>query len=230
MTRGRAALVVLISSLAATAHAQSMTFTPPRFLKGVLAPLPPPTVVGGGEVLIEATVDRTGRLTRPIIIRGTAPYTQMVLDAVAGWRFDPARAAGPDGREDAVDAPIAIAAVYRPPILLNAPTLGEAPNEWSRPSSEVAYPLSMATPNSPPQARDSGVVLLEVTLNEAGRIAGTRGIDSTGGFEGAAQAAIASWTFRGASYRARPVPASVYVFFGFQSPVAPPPPRPVPQR
>src|SRR5918993_1261592 len=72
--------------------AQPGKFTPPRLLKAELSALPSPMVVGGGEVLVEAIVDRAGRLTRPIVLRGTPPYTQLVLDAIAMWRFEPARA------------------------------------------------------------------------------------------------------------------------------------------
>ncbi len=56
-----------------------------------LPPLPAPNVAGGGEVLIEAIVDRRGALTRPVILRATPPYTQLVLDAIAPWQFEPAR-------------------------------------------------------------------------------------------------------------------------------------------
>jgi Gram-negative bacterial TonB protein C-terminal len=227
-TRGAAAALTL--GVAAATYAQSLKFTPPRLLKAEVSALPAPTVVGGGEVLIEATVDRAGTVTRPIVLRGTPPYTQMVLDAVATWRFDPARASGPDGRESAVDVPVAIAAVYRPPILLNAPTLGEPPKDWSKPSGDVAYPLSMTMPNYPPPARDGGVTLLEVTLNEAGAITDARVIGSAGGFESASREALAKWRFKGGSYRARPVPATAYVLFGFSPPIGLAPPPPIPPK
>jgi TonB family protein len=115
---------------------------------------------------------------------------------------------------------------------MNAPTIGEPPKDWSKPSSELAYPLSMAMPNYPPQARDGGVVLLEVALNEAGAVTETRGIASTGGFDSAAREALAKWRFRGGSYRARPVPATAYVLFGFPQPVVSSPRLPLspPQR
>ena len=74
-------------------------------------------------------------------------------------------------------------------------------------------------PNYPPQARDGGVVLFEVALNEAGGVTDTRGVVSTGGFESASREALAKWRFRGGSYRARPVPTTAYVLFGFRPPV-----------
>jgi hypothetical protein len=225
----RVGAAALVLGIATVAYAQPPKFTPPRLLKAELSVLPASTILGGGEVLIEATVDRTGALTRPIILRGTPPYTQMVLDAASRWRFEPARVVGADGIETTVDMPVAIGAVYRAPILMNAPTVGEPPKDWSKPSGDVAYPISIEMPNYPPQARDGGVVLLEVSLNEAGGVTETRGIASTGGFESASREALARWRFKGGSYRARPVPSTAYVLFGFRPPVGAlpqPPPKP----
>ncbi|HET9466913.1 MAG TPA: energy transducer TonB [Vicinamibacterales bacterium] len=218
MIRTCAVAATLVLSVVAAASAQSMKFTPPRLLTAELSSLPAPNIAGGGEVLIEVTIDRSGALRHPIILRGTPPYVQMVLDAVSLWRFEPARIVGPDGMESTVDMPVTISAVYRPPVLANTPTIGEPVRDWSRPSVEVAYPLSVEMPNYPAQARDGGVVLLEVALNEAGAVTDTRDIVSTGGFESASREALARWRFKGASYRARPVPSTAYVLFGFRPP------------
>jgi TonB family protein len=218
MMRASIALAVLALSAAAGVSAQRLEFTPPRLLNAELSPLPAANVAGGGEVIVEAIVDRTGKVTRPTVVRGTPPYTNMVLEAVVRWQFQPARVRGLDGADTAVEMPVAIAAIYRAPAL-NAPTLGEAPKDWSKPSSDVAYPLSMEMPSYPPQARDGGVVLLEVALNDVGAITGIRGIASTGGFESASREAITKWRFRGGSYRARQVATTAYVLFGFRAPV-----------
>lgn len=222
----KAVVAALAVSAATAAYAQSPKFTPPRLLKAELSTLPAPTASGGGEVLIEAIVDRNGVLGRPIILRGTPPYTQLVFDAIATWRFAPARIAGADGLETAVEMPVSIGAAYRAPILMNAPTIGEPPKDWSKPSVDVAYPLATAMPNYPPQARDGGIVLLEVSLSEAGAVTETRSVGSIGGFEDVSRQALASWRFRGASYRARPVPSTAYVLFGFREPVGPMSPTP----
>ena len=224
------AVAALALGVATTGYAQSEKFIPARLLRAELATLPVTTTVGGGEVLIEAIVDRNGVLTRPIILRGTPPYTQLVFDAIAKWRFTPARTVGLDGVETTVEMPVSIGAAYRAPILLNGPTLGETPKDWSRPSVDVAYPLATAMPNYPADARDGGVVLLEVTVNEAGAVIDTRSVASTGAYESVSRDALASWRFRGASYRARPVPSTAYVLFGFREPVAPVMFRPEPSK
>ena len=230
MIAARVVVATLAFGAATTSYAQRPAFTPPRLVKAELPTLPAPTVVGGGEVIIESSVDRNGRLSRPIILRGTSPYTQMVLDAIASWRFEPARAVDSGGNEVLVEVPVTIGAIYRPPVLMNTPTIGEPPRDWSKPSGEAAYPVSTEMPNYPPQARDGGVVLLEVALNESGAVTGTRAISSTGGFESASRDAVAKWRFKGGSYRARPVPATAYVLFGFAPPVVSSPQSSPPKR
>ncbi len=232
MRRTHVVIAVLALGAAAAVSAQRLTFTPPRLLTADLTPLPAPTIIGGGEVLIEATIDRTGRVIRPNVLRGTPPYTNMVLDTLTTWRFEAASVRSVDGRDESVDMPVVIAAVYRAPVLMNAPTIGEVPKDWSKPSGDVAYPIAMEMPNYPPTARDGGVVLLEVKLNEAGAMTDTRGVASVGGFDSAARDALAQWRFRGAMYRSRPVPSTAYVLFGFRQPVVSSPrlPAPPPQR
>jgi TonB family protein len=227
-TRAKAALAALAIGAAVGVSAQRPAFTPPRLLNAELPPLPAPTIVGGGEVIIEATVDRSGRLIRPNVLRGTPPYTNMMLDAVTTWRFAPASVRSVDGKDEAVDTPVTIAALYRPPVLMNAPTIGEPPKDWSKPSAEVAYPIAMEMPNYPPNARDEGVVLLEVKLDEAGAVTDTRGVASVGGFDSAARAAVSQWRFKGGTHRWRPVPTTTYVLFGFRSPVVSSPRLPLP--
>lgn len=207
---------------------QTPRFVSPRLTAAELPPLPAPTVAGGGEVLIEAVVDRRGAITRPQVLRATPPYTQFVLDAITRWRFEPARDIDFKGLETTVEMPITVLAIYRPPVLLNAPTVGEPPKDLMKPSEDVAVATSAVAPLFPPNARDGGVVLYEIALDEGGRVTGTRDVVSAAGFEGVARSALAQFRFRAASYRARPVPATTYVVFGFRAPVGlvPPPPEP----
>jgi hypothetical protein len=218
---------VTVASLAMAVVVSAQTLQKPRFVPPrlkttelpAMPPLPAPTVSGGGEVVIEALVDRRGMVLRPAIVRATAPYTQFVLDALARWQFEPARDIDYKGLETVVDMPITVVALYRPPILMNAATVGEAPKAWSKPSGDAPYPIATVMPNYPPRARAGGVVLFEVSLDEAGVITDARAIGSTQGFESASREALASWRFRGGSYRAKQVPSTAYVLFGFRSPV-----------
>ena len=221
MTR-LAALPVAALALVAVVSAQGLQkpqFFPVRLTSAELPPLPAPNVAGGGEVLIEALVDRRGAVVRPAIVRATPPYTQFVLDVIPKWQFEPARDIDYKGVETTVDVMVTIAAIYRPPVLMNTPTIGEPPRDWSKPSGEAPFPIATMMPNYPPNAQAGGVVLYEIKLDESGKATEARGFGSIGGFESASREALAGWRFRGALYRARPVPSTVYVLFGFRPPV-----------
>jgi hypothetical protein len=219
-------------ALAAFVSAQGLQkprFVPPRIRSAELPPLPSPNIAGGGEVLIEATVDPRGAVIRPAILRATPPYTQFVLDAMARWRFDPARETDYKGLETTVAVPITVLAIYRPPVLLNTPTIGEPTKDLMKPSGDVAMATMTMAPLYPPDARDGGVALYEVTLDEAGRAIETRDVASVSGFDSAARSALAQFQFRPGSHRARAVPATTYVLFGFRPPVGlATPPLPTP--
>jgi hypothetical protein len=171
-------------------------------------------------------------------LRSTPPYTNIVLDAVARWHFTPAQMRT-DGKDVTVNGSVLIAAIYRPPTLMNGPTLGERPRDLANASSNSPYPVSTVVPAFPTQARMGSVLLYEVSLDEVGRIANVRGIGADPGFDSAAKDALIQWKFRGGSVAGRPAASTVYVVFGFASPVigaagqatpvTSPPPPPVPQ-
>ena len=219
-------VIAALAVLSFPVSAQSVRYTPPRLVQTALPAMPAPMVVGGGEVLIEGIVDTRGVPTRIAILRSTPPFTQMVLDAFARWQFEPARVRDEKGVEHAVDAPVTVAARFRPPTLYDGPVAGESARDHLQPSADVAYPLGVPTPAYPPRALDGSTVLFELSLDESGRITSSKSVAMTPGFEGVTRDAVASMRFRGASYRARPVPATAYVIFGFRSPVvgAPTPP------
>jgi outer membrane biosynthesis protein TonB len=203
------------------ASAQIPEFVPPRLVQGSLPAQPAPNVVSGGDVWIEFVVDRTGVATRPVVLRSTPPYTQLVVESVTRWRFNPARMRDEKKNEVSVDSPVVIAAMYRPPAIYDNPTLGEPSKDLNTPSRDVAIPTFTASPTYPIQAVVPGGVLYEVTLNAAGTLTESRVIASDPGFVAAAGEALAKWRFRAAYYRSRPAPATTYVFFGFRLPLVP---------
>jgi hypothetical protein len=125
-----------------------------------------------------------------------------------------------------VEGTVLVAALYRPPTLTNEPTVGEPPRDLAAPSAEAAFPVAMVTPTYPVRAANGlspSVLMYEVSLDERGKITDVRGLVSDPGFDSVARDALLQWTFRSATYRARPAPAVVYVVFGFSVPVLGPP-------
>jgi len=222
MTRLTSAL--LVASVLGIALPAQEAFSPARYLDGPM-PVLPVTAVGGGEVLLELSVDVNGHVQGVTPLRATPPFTDLVSAAVRGWRFlpaevrapEPARADEPEGRMR-VASTVLVAAVYRPPAL-RVPTLGERPGDVATPSQETAFPLTTTVPLYPPHAFNSGVVLLEVRVYRDGTIADVAVVHSAPPFDAAARAAVRQWSFRPARRQGVSVPTLVYVLFGFPVPV-----------
>ena len=187
----RACVLALVLSTAVGAQAPA-PYSPPRIASAALPDVPPPNVIGGGEVLIEALIDRNGQVTRPVLLRSTPPFTQLVLDAISRWRFLPATSLNPKGSQETVEASVLIAALYRPPTLFNGPTAGERPKDVGAASADVAYPAALIAPPYPVKAVNVtfAAVLFEVQLDERGEIRGALPVVADPGFESAARDAV----------------------------------------
>jgi TonB family protein len=212
-------LVVGIASTVVASQGLPGGVTPASFRRGLMPALPA-MALGGGEVVLELTVSNRGGVTAVRTLRSTAPYTDLVVDAVKSWDFTPAQEPidrinrGP-GRP--VESKVTVAAIFRPPSLTLGTTLGEPSKSVAAPSGEAPVPLSTSTPPYPPNARDSGVVLTEVTVNGSGGVTEAVVRQSAPPFDDAALKASREWRFQprrdGREQRA-------YLLFGFQIPVS----------
>lgn len=204
--------------------AQEM-FSPARYSAGAIPALPA-IALGGGQVFVELTVNRDGRVTALTPLRTTPPFTDLVVDAVRDWQFRPAEGdivpepgrTGEPPLRTAVASAVLVAAVFRPPTL-DAPTFGEAPRDIAPASDETAFPRTTVVPPFPPSAFSSSVVLLEARVDRQGAVADATVIRSAPPFDAAAQAAVRQWSFRPARVRGVSVSTFVDIVFGFPVPV-----------
>ena len=218
---------LIVACLGIGLFAQTPSWKPVRFRDGLL-PLTPMQAVAGGEVFVQATVTDAGRVGNVTALRTSPPFTEYVLDAVRGWRFQPAeqtvlRTPG-DPRSmvtEPVEAKAFVGCVFRPPTL-NTPTLGEPPKDVRIASDDVAFPLSIVTPLYPPQANADATVLIEVTVGIDGRVVRAGSLRSTAGFEESALNAARQWTFRPARIHGRLEETFAYLVFAFRRPVTSP--------
>ncbi|HEY7185761.1 MAG TPA: energy transducer TonB [Vicinamibacterales bacterium] len=200
------------------------TFSPARYRSGTVPTLPA-MVVGGGQVMLEVTVNPAGQVATIAPLRTTPPFTDLTAAAVRDWQFVPAEdiavhaQRGQRPSRSAVESKVLVVAVFRPPAL-NAPTLGEPPRDVAAASDEIAFPLTISMPPFPPSAAGGGVVLLEARVDSSGSVSDTTVIHSAPPFDPAARAALAQWRFRSARVHGAPAPMFVYVLFGFPLPVS----------
>jgi hypothetical protein len=177
------------------------------FKQGIL-PAPPRLVVGGGEVLLEVTVETSGAVSEIRTLRATAPYTDLLRGAVKNWMFEPAR------NVDGATAPsrLLVGGSYRPAMAFGSgPTLGDASQEVATASAGVAFPSTTVPASYPPLAFGSSQVLVEFIIAADGTFTAEVAGEADSPFKEAALEAARKWRFRPVG-----APSLAYVVFGFR--------------
>jgi len=188
-----------------------------RFASGkppVLAPL----AANGGFVGLELRVAPSGIVQEAIVVDDSPPFTEEMTKVVRLWKFEPTSIEGAPA-----SARVALVGLFRAPTLLGgAPP---PPKRVSSPSAEIPYPTLTTTPAYPPQALSSGVVMLEVEVDEKGTVADVGILSQDEGFAAAAVEAARQFRFQAAKRDGRPVRSYAVIVFGFPQPVTPVRPR-----
>jgi TonB family protein len=195
--------------------------TPALFESGRLPAIAVNSVeVGGGEVLLEVSVDAKGAISSITPLRDTPPYTGRMVDAVRSWKFTPAEVEIPPARRkpggpatEGVESKVLVAGVFRQPAVIGA-TLGEVPRDVKSASTAIPFPTSVISPTYPPGTMSPGVVLVEVKVDARGVVTDANVRTPAPGFDGAALTAALGWKFK----PARSGPAVAYIVFGFPVP------------
>ena len=174
----------------------------------------PPLAQNGGIVGLELRIAPSGIVQEAIVIDDSPPFTEELRKVVRLWRFEPPAVEGTPA-----PARVAVLGLFRAPTLLGgAPP---DPTRISSPSEEIPYPTSTTTPAYPPQALDSGVVMLEVEVDEKGAVADVEILNQTEGFDAVAVEAARKFRFQPAKLDGRPLRSFAVVIFGFPQPVTP---------
>lgn len=199
----------------------------PADFKGGALPLVPVMAVAGGEVVLEVSVSKAGRVTGVKPLRHTAPFTDALSAAVRAWTFAPAEDAPvpPAGTEpDAstrkpMDSTVLVVGLFRPPALFGV-TLGEPPKDVGAPSGAAPVPMvPLEMPVYPRAALHDGVVMLELDVAAHGAVEGIGIVRSSPAFDQAAIGAASSLIFKPGRVHERPAAAHVYVVAAFRQPV-----------
>ena len=155
-------------------------------------------------------------------MRKTPPFTELLRQAVSGWRFAPAREVlePPEGPA-AIDSKVLVAGFFRPPTLYNAPARGEVPEDAAPPSADVPFPATMVAPLFPPTTYlyMSQAVVIEVEVGAEGKVTSSKVIRKAEGLDAAATDAAKEWRFRPGRRNGKAIPSVAYIVFGFREPV-----------
>jgi len=199
--------------------------TPALFEKGTIPTLSVMSVeVGGGEVLLEVSVDKTGAVTAMTALRETATFTERMTQAVKTWRFKPAEAEVPAVRRkpggpvtEAIDSRVLVAGVFRRPSVIGV-TFGEPIKDVASASTDIPFPTNLVTPPYPPGTMNPGVVLVEVRIDASGGVTEAKIRVPSPGFDSAALSTARQWRFRPAKPAGTAATSVAYIVFGFPVP------------
>jgi TonB family protein len=199
--------------------------TPAVFRSGSIPGLSVASVeVGGGEVLLEVTVDKAGAVAGIKPLRETATFTERMIQSVKTWRFTPAETEIPAARRkpggpdtEPVESKVLVAGVFRKPAVIGV-TLGEPIKDVAAASPEIPFPTSLVAPPFPPGTMSPGVVLVEVRVDASGGVADAKVRVAAPGFDSAALDTARQWKFRAAKLSGAAAPSAAYIVFGFPVP------------
>jgi hypothetical protein len=197
--------------------------TSPRLREGRL-PAQIPQALGGGEVVLELSIDSRGAVTQVERVRVTPPYADLVVNSAAEWRFEPATVML-EGRTIAVAGSVLVVAVFRPASFYAGPAPGVAPQVLGASSPLVPRVESIVMPAYPPKGTGGGIVLVGIEMNSRAETSSYRIVRPASGFDAAALDAVRAWRFGAPQTLDVPDPLFVYAMVGFRAPLAPVTPR-----
>ena len=207
---------LFVAAAVTVGAAGDQTPTSPRLVDGHVEQAIP-RAFGGGEVVLELTVDSAGAVAEVARVRATPPYLDFAVKSVGSWRFTPATAVV-DGRVTAVAAAVLVVAVFRPPLVYAGPAPGPRAQIVGALSRRVPSVDGVALPAYPPMAIGDGVVVVEIEIRR-GEAPNYRIVGPASGFDAAALDAVRSWRFVPPRDSSVPETTFAYAVLGFRAPL-----------
>jgi Trypsin-like peptidase domain/Gram-negative bacterial TonB protein C-terminal len=163
---------------------------PPEPLSVVAAAFPKQSLLGG-EVLLDALVNRQGELEDIRVVEGAQPFVAKVLNAVQTWSFRPAYENGASSEER-----IGIVFQFAPP---GAPQGSKPVHEYSEPraNEEVdhgALPVLTREPEAP-GANVQSSVIVSGEVDEQGKLTALRVWQDPDGVASTIESSVQQWRF-----------------------------------
>ncbi|HKV48760.1 MAG TPA: TonB family protein [Candidatus Acidoferrales bacterium] len=217
---------------AAEGDTRNLSLDGPTPLSLVAAPYPPSLF--GGEVLLDAAIDRNGTLSDVKVLHGDQPFLRQALDAVRTWTFVPQTQS-----DRADEARIAIAfqfpQPYAPPRRptvhhFNGETTATAVKISTRSDMPDDSPASVITsyePNYPTASNVAGSVILYESIDGEGHVRDVHTLSGTEPLLSKAIAAAKEWQFSPATHDGHATDSEAILVITFRQPLngAPASPR-----
>ena len=187
--------------------------TLPVPLSVVGAPYPAQALFGG-EVLLDAEVDTSGKLTNIRVVSGDSPFVDGALNAVQTWSFQPAQLNG-----QATGSRIGI--VFQFPQSF-VPRLTGGEHKFGEPEpradDRAALPVRTIEANYPADSVGEGSIILDGMVNSQGRLTSITVLRDLESLAEPAKAAVEQWQFAPSEKAGKPVDSEVVVVVTFRRP------------
>jgi TonB family protein len=186
--------------------------------------------IASGTVVLDVIISEGGEATNVQVRRDIASVTEEAVRSVRTWKFAPAKFNG-----KAVTSRMTVAVTFNPVPLL-AVTLNPAPplaenvplpplihqDDEARIQSRFQPPqVTRATfPTYPLKALNLGTVILQASINEAGKAQSAKALRDAPPFTTSSIQAIEDWRFIPATLNGRPVESKVVLVFCFRQPAS----------
>lgn len=194
------------------AAVQAGPFEPPRVVRSPFGGIPWGSRAAG-VVVLGAHVNERGQVRDIDTVKDVEPFGDVLRGAVSSWAFEPARDGG-----RAVDHPVLVAALVRP-AMLQFPAPPPPPPPPADAPEAIAFPTEIGIPPYPANRIGGAAVLVEVEIDDGGRVTSAEVEGETTGFDDAALEAARRWVFRPARHQGQGVASRAYLLFVFRQPV-----------
>lgn len=198
--------------------ASSLPFNSAELVSATDVPYPVRSIAIG-TVVLEVIVSEKGKVEDVRPIREIESLTEVAIDSVKSWQFNPASLQGKPVRSRTTIAvtfnPAAIPAanVSLPPLSAKDHWHGDALQP--QPVDVVAG----AFPQYPANCIASGTVVLRVSVDEMGRIEKTVVVRRIASLTSPAVRALREWKFKPAEFDGKPLPSSIALAFVLRPPL-----------
>jgi TonB family protein len=175
--------------------------------------------IANGTVVLDVMISEEGKVRNVQVRRDIPSETEEAVRSVRTWKFTPAKFNGKP-----VTSRMTVAMTFGPVPLITTnvalPPLIHQGDEARIQSSFQPPQVTRATfPTYPGYAESPGTVILEGSINEAGKAQSPKVLRDAPPFTTGAVRAIEDWRFTPATLNGRPVESKVILVFCFRLPV-----------
>jgi TonB family protein len=177
--------------------------------------------IANGTVVLDVLVSEKGKVRDVQVRRDIVSLTEVAVRSVRTWTFEPAKFEG-----KAVKSRMTVAVTFNPASTLAAnvplpPLLHQGDEARIQSDFQPPEVTFAAFPRYPAGAIGPGTVILEATINEAGKVQSAKVLRDAPPYTDKAVQVVGDWRFLPATLNGRPLASKAILAFVFRLPIPP---------